>query len=105
MAGEGSPTAVPTTFDVNGREPSAVSNSEGKCIFTVSTGGMSLGEHGYKGQIAYMKDGVETYIPFNVPPFMVGEAALVVSPTQMNVFYRGIDNPVEVSVPEFHRTV
>lgn len=99
MAGEGSPTATPTTFDVNGREPSAVSNSEGKCIFTVSTGGMSLGEHGYKGQIAYMKDGVETYIPFNVPPFMVGEPALVVSPTQMNVFYRGIDNPVEVSVP------
>lgn len=99
MAGEGSPTAAPVEFDVTGKQPSAVSNSEGKCIFKVNTGGMSLGEHGYKGQIAYLKNGVETYIPFNVPPFMVGEPALVVSPTQMNVFYRGLDNPVEISVP------
>jgi len=46
-----------------------------------------------------MKDGKEEYIPFATPPFFVGEAALVVSPTNMNVFYRGLDNPVEVSVP------
>jgi len=29
----------------------------------------------------------------------VAEPALVVSPTKMNVFYRGVPNPVEVSVP------
>lgn len=31
--------------------------------------------------------------------FQVAEPALVVSPTKMNVFYIGVDNPVEVSVP------
>lgn len=31
--------------------------------------------------------------------FQVAEPALVVSPTRMNVFYIGVDNPVEISVP------
>ena len=98
MAGEASPTSTPTVFDPGGK--SAIeSNEEGKCIFKANTGGMSLGEHSYRGQIAYMKDGKEEYIPFIVPPVFVGEPALVVSPVQMNVFYRGLDNPVEISVP------
>lgn len=98
MGGEASPTSTPAVFDVSGK--SAIeSNSDGKCIFKANTGGMSLGEHSYRGQIAYMKDGKEEYIPFIVPPVFVGEPALVVSPVQMNVFYRGLDNPVEISVP------
>ncbi|MEM9023633.1 MAG: GldM family protein, partial [Bacteroidota bacterium] len=36
--------------------------------------------------------------PFN-SAFMVAKPTLVVSPTAMNVFYRGLGNPVEVSVP------
>ena len=32
-------------------------------------------------------------------PITVAEPALVISPTQMNVFYRGLDNPVAISVP------
>jgi gliding motility-associated protein GldM len=98
MGGEAGANATPTVFDVAGKS-AIVSGPDGKCIFKTSTGGMSLGEHGYRGQIAYMKDGVETYIPFVVPPFFVGEPALVISPVQMNVFYRGLDNPVEISVP------
>jgi gliding motility-associated protein GldM len=85
-------------FDVAGKT-ALLSEGDGKVRFKVNTGGMSLGDHGYRGQIAYMKDGVETYIPFVVPPFYVGEPALVVSPVQMNVFYRGLENPVEISVP------
>lgn len=87
-----------TVFDVSGKTP-LLSEDDGKVRFKVSTGGMSLGDHGYRGQIAYMKDGKEEFIPFVVPPFYVGEPALVVSPVQMNVFYRGLENPVEVSVP------
>ena len=98
MGGEAGANATPAVFDVAGKS-AIVSGPDGKCIFKTSTGGMSLGEHGYRGQIAYMKDGVETYIPFVVPPFFVGEPALVISPVQMNVFYRGLDNPVEISVP------
>jgi gliding motility-associated protein GldM len=36
--------------------------------------------------------------PFN-SEYTVGKASLVVSPTSMNVFYIGVDNPVELSVP------
>jgi gliding motility-associated protein GldM len=36
---------------------------------------------------------------FITPVFTVAEAALVVSPTKMNVFYRGLKNPVDISVP------
>jgi gliding motility-associated protein GldM len=72
---------------------------DGKCIFTVGTGGLSLGQHGYKGQISYLKNGKEEFLNYYIPPFTVGKPALVVSPKQMNVFYRGLDNPVEISVP------
>jgi gliding motility-associated protein GldM len=75
------------------------SGPDGKCIFTVNTGGLPLGTHGFKGQISYMKDGQEKFLNYYIPPITVGAPALVVSPTNMNVFYRGLDNPVEISVP------
>jgi len=98
MGGEYKGENAPAVFDPAGRA-ALTSDSEGKCHFKTNTGGMSLGSHGYSGQIAYMKDGKEAYIPFVVPPFFVGEPALVISPVQMNVFYRGLENPVEISVP------
>lgn len=98
MGGEYKGENAPPVFDPSGREP-ILSGPDGKCRFKANTGGMSLGAHGYSGQIAYMKDGKEAYIPFVVPPFFVGEPALVISPVQMNVFYRGLENPVEISVP------
>lgn len=101
MGGEYSGDAPETvgTFDSSGK--SAIeAGPDGKCVFKVNTGGMSLGDHGYLGQIEYTAgDGTTKQIGFAVPPFYVGEPALVVSPVQMNVFYRGLDNPVEISVP------
>lgn len=41
--------------------------------------------------------GVINY-PFEAD-YQVGEVGLVVSPTKMNVFYIGVDNPVDISVP------
>jgi gliding motility-associated protein GldM len=38
------------------------------------------------------------YYPFK-SEYEVAPPALVVSPTYMNVFYKGVDNPVEISVP------
>jgi gliding motility-associated protein GldM len=74
--------------------------SDGLGKLRISTRGMSLGEVNYKGLIQFQgPDGnVEPY-PFYTPSFTVAEPALVVSPTKMNVFYRGLPNPVEVSVP------
>ena len=61
---------------------------------------MSLGESNYKGLIRFQgPDGNIQDFPYYTPKFTVAEPALVVSPTKMNVFYRGLPNPVEVSVP------
>ena len=66
----------------------------------ISTRGMSLGESNYKGLIRFQgPDGNIPDFPYYTPKFTVAEPALVVSPTKMNVFYRGLPNPVEVSVP------
>lgn len=37
------------------------------------------------------------YLPFK-SDYMVGESGFAISPTGMNVFYRGLDNPIEISV-------
>ena len=42
--------------------------------------------------------GGENHYPFKAE-YQVAEIGLVVSPTKMNVFYYGVDNPVEISVP------
>ena len=57
------------------------------------------GEHEWGGVIKVKKpDGSYSPYPFH-SSFFAAKPTLVVSPTAMNVFYRGIDNPVEVSVP------
>jgi gliding motility-associated protein GldM len=66
----------------------------------ISTRGMQLGDANYKGLIRFQgPDGNIQDFPYYTPAFTVAEPALVVSPTKMNVFYRGLPNPVEVSVP------
>jgi len=104
MAGayNGDKVPTPSSFSVSGDGIAA--DPDGKCRFKVNTGGLSLGPHGYTGQIGYEKDGKMEYIPFATQPFFVGEPALVVSPVNMNVFYRGLDNPVEISVPGVDRS-
>lgn len=65
----------------------------------IPTNSIGLGDHAFKGLIKYKGPSGEE--PFNlfVPEFTVAEPALVVSPSKMNVFYRGLPNPVEISVP------
>lgn len=74
--------------------------SDGLGKLRISTRGKSLGESNYKGLIRFQgPDGNIQDFPYYTPKFTVAEPALVVSPTKMNVFYRGLPNPVEVSVP------
>ncbi len=42
-------------------------------------------------------EGIEAFYPFDAE-YQVAEASAVISPTKMNVFYLGVDNPVEISV-------
>ncbi|MFZ1687210.1 MAG: gliding motility protein GldM [Flavobacteriales bacterium] len=58
----------------------------------------SAGEKKYAGIIVFKPVGQpEQRIPF-MEKFEVAAPMLVVSPTKMNVFYRGVDNPVSISV-------
>ena len=82
-----------------GIEPLVV-NEQGQGLLAMASKGMTLGQYQYKGVIRYQgAEGDMQSQPFFTPIFTIAEAALVVSPTKMNVFYRGVPNPVEVSVP------
>jgi gliding motility-associated protein GldM len=97
MGGEVGDGAKPELFDYAGRE-AIVSGSDGKCKFKINES--ALGSHSHKGVIVYQDaEGQDKAIPFIIPAFTVGEIGLVVSAAKMNVFYRGLANPVEVSVP------
>jgi len=97
MGGEVGEGAKPEVFDYSGKE-AIMSGSDGKCKFKINES--ALGAHSHKGVIVYQDaDGSDKAIPFIIPPFTVGEAALVVSPTAMMVFYERVENPVEISVP------
>ena len=59
----------------------------------------NLGSRRWGGLIRMQApDGSTVDYPFK-SSFQVAEASLVVSPTRMNVFYSGLDNPVDISVP------
>ena len=74
-------------------------NNQGQGLMAMSTRGMSLGQYQYKGIIRYQgAEGDMESQKFLTPIFTIADAGLVVSPTKMNVFYRGVPNPVEVSV-------
>jgi len=77
---------------------SQLPTEEGKGVFTGSTGAPGIKTFGGVIEMKMPKTGeIKTY-PFS-SEYTVGKASLVVSPTKMNVFYIGVDNPVEVSVP------
>ncbi len=71
---------------------------QGKGIYTGSTSTPGPKSFGGVIELKNPKTGQIMKYPFK-SEYMVGEASLVVSPTKMNVFYIGVDNPVDVSVP------
>ena len=66
----------------------------------MSTKNMVYGDYVFRGVLNHFKpDGTRESIKFVTPRITISQPALVVSPTKMNVFYRGLENPVEISVP------
>ena len=60
-----------------------------------------LGKHSWGGVVYYTSpSGNVTSYKFE-EDYIVSEPQVVVSPTKMNVFYAGVDNPVSVSAPGF----
>jgi gliding motility-associated protein GldM len=59
----------------------------------------SIGDRKWGGLIRIKRpDGTTSSYPFETE-YQVAEPSLVISPTKMNVFYYGIDNPVAISIP------
>ena len=59
----------------------------------------SVGMQKIKGQIGYMdQQGVMQYLPFE-DSYIVTEPAATISNTELNVMYRGYNNPFSISVP------
>ena len=73
--------------------------SNGLGELKIASNQVGLGEHQFKGKIVYSGPSGEEDYSFYVPKFTVASPALVISPVKMNVFYRGLPNPVEISVP------
>lgn len=80
-----------------GRDYDTVPIESGKGIYKVRAS--STGWKKWGGIISLKRlDGTFTNKPFT-EEYQVQPPSVVVSPTAMNVFYLGVDNPVEISVP------
>lgn len=74
-----------------------IQGDSGVVKLEIPTSGMAPKEYTFAGQIGVMKpDGTMKYESFK-SSFIVAEPSANVSATKMNVFYRGVDNPVNIS--------
>jgi len=69
----------------------------GKGIYDISPSSIGFAKWGGVIKMESPVSGEILQFPFNAE-YQVAESELIVSPTQMNVFYIGVPNPVEVSV-------
>ncbi len=88
---------VPTNVTLNGKDiTDKVEN--GQVMLNMPAG--SVGEKTLKGVITFMQDGKEEPIPFESKYSVIAKPTdAVVSADKMNVLYRGLVNPISVSLP------
>jgi gliding motility-associated protein GldM len=90
-------TTAPPTVIVNGREIGLDPKTN---LPTYKAVGGGVGPQKYKAEIKVKKPNTNEFISyFTESEYQVAKPSLVVSPTKMNVFYIGPDNPVDISVP------
>jgi len=86
-----------TSYEMTGTSQTLTIDDSGMGIYKVKPSG--LGEKSWGGLIKVKApDGSEVAYPFE-QSYSVVPPNVVVSPTAMNVFYTGVDNPVDISVP------
>ena len=88
---------VPTKVVLNGKDiTSSVQN--GQVLLDFPAG--NVGTKSIKGEITFMQDGEPTKIPYESEYSVIAEpSSAVVSADKMNIVYRGLDNPISVSLP------
>jgi len=88
---------VPTKVTLNGQDiTNKVQN--GQVILDMPAG--NVGNKTIKGEITFMQDGKPEIIPFESEYSVISQPdEAVISADKMNVVYRGLDNPISVSLP------
>lgn len=85
-------------YTVKGGETVPVDPKKGVAVYKVKTG--SVGEKTYEGLVKIKAPGSDDTLSYPFKrSYIVAQPSLVVSPSKMNVFYVGVENPVEISVP------
>lgn len=84
------------TVTINGQELAAEDIVGG--VAKVRFPANRVGETTWNGEIKLVQNGEEKVFPVD-GAFNVAPPSVVISPTKMNVLYRGVDNPLEISVP------
>ncbi|QNR25397.1 type IX secretion system motor protein PorM/GldM [Croceimicrobium hydrocarbonivorans] len=91
----------------NTQNPKIIINGEELPVTNIQNGigkvripANSVGEQKWGGQIIIKQIG-KGEVPFPIPEqsFTVAPQSVVISPSKMNVLYRGVDNPLEIGVP------
>jgi len=89
----GADTLTPANF----KNATPITGENG--VVTLKLGGSSEGLKKFAGIIKIVSPLGDTMTFHFKDEFIVAKPALTVSPTKMNVFYIGVDNPVSISVP------
>ncbi|MEE9408090.1 MAG: gliding motility protein GldM [Polaribacter sp.] len=89
-------TMVPDNVTLNGKDYKNIQS--GQVIIDMPAG--RVGNHDIKGKIAFTQNGEVVEVPFESSYSVIPEpSSAVVSADKMNVVYRGLDNPISVSLP------
>jgi gliding motility-associated protein GldM len=71
---------------------------DGQIIVDIPAG--NIGSNDIKGEITFLQDGEPIKVPFESSYSVIAEPNdAIVSADKMNVVYRGLDNPISISVP------
>ena len=88
-------STVPQSIVVNGASSKIES---GQAVFTATAG--AVGERDITGKFTFIEDGKPVIIPFESKYVVVPRPnQAIISADKMNVVYRGVDNPISVSIP------
>ena len=89
-------TLKPEKVILNGRNYNKI--EDGQVLVDIAAG--NVGSNDIKGEITFKQDGEDVKVPFESSYSVIAEPNdAIVSADKMNVVYRGLDNPISISVP------
>ena len=92
------PNRVELTVDGRPLTAEQYTIENGKVKLNISAG--AAGDHKIEGNLIFLQDGKEVEIPVNASFATITKPnSAVISADKMNVVYRGVDNPMTISIP------